>query len=531
MSKTDPTQHNTGSILIVDDTPTNLDVLVDYFHDLGFDVLVATDGHGALEQMSHAKPDVILLESGSDTSEPAFEALNEGDVVGDAYAGLRPTRSRRVGGTSGLWNTPADLQQRGIGAKYVPLDPVDFEQRPHVELSGWPFGHREIERYYARAETLCGLAPVGATSGPGKTPRSDATFARFGRQDTGARFSRLVPGAYRVAPRGALIDPLVSRLLQAPNVRLCTRSTVLKLDSGSSGRAITRAQVSSLGGPTWYVRARRFVLCAGAVENARLLLLSADAREARWGNSRWIGRCFMEHPRDSALALVDCARDRYRDLAFYDLHADGAAVVVGRLGLAAEVVRDGEVPNASVTLLPRCRPWVRFGRSIVGSFGASWPPAGHGWSRASSPALAYDGFRLLLNLEQRPHPENRITLGERCDALGCPVAELHWRWRELDQALLDRLRRVVTEEFASMGLGRIEVTSSAPPDPNAHHHAGTTRMHDDARFGVVDATGRVHGTDNLFVAGASVFPTAGFANPVLTIVALAVRLAEHLRAR
>jgi choline dehydrogenase-like flavoprotein len=138
----------------------------------------------------------------------------------------------------------------------------------------------------------------------------------------------------------------------------------------------------------------------------------------------------------------------------------------------------------------------------------------------------FDGFTILLNLEQTPSPENRIVLGARRDAFGVPLPELHWRWHEADRERLTRLRDVVARELGA--LGRIEIATDTIPDPNAHHHAGTTRMHADASHGVVDADCRVHGVDNVFVAGASVFPTAGFANPMLTIVALAARLADHL---
>jgi choline dehydrogenase-like flavoprotein len=139
---------------------------------------------------------------------------------------------------------------------------------------------------------------------------------------------------------------------------------------------------------------------------------------------------------------------------------------------------------------------------------------------------AYDGFAVLLNIEQTPHPENRVALSTRRDALGVPFPALHWSWRADDHARLERLRALVARELEA--IGTVTIDHVLRPDPNAHHHAGTTRMHDDPRFGVTDAHGRVHATDNLYVAGASTFPTAGFVNPMLTIVALSVRLARYL---
>ncbi|MFI5243276.1 MAG: GMC family oxidoreductase, partial [Gemmatimonadales bacterium] len=158
---------------------------------------------------------------------------------------------------------------------------------------------------------------------------------------------------------------------------------------------------------------------------------------------------------------------------------------------------------------------------------ARWLPSeSHGWSGRRSTSRAFDGFSLLLNLEQTPHPENRVTLSQRRDSLGVPLPFLHWRWRDDDQGRLERLRTIIARELET--IGSVTEDREVPLDPNAHHHSGTTRMADDPRHGVTDRHGRVHAMENLFVAGASNFPTAGFANPVLTIVALTLRLARHL---
>jgi len=154
---------------------------------------------------------------------------------------------------------------------------------------------------------------------------------------------------------------------------------------------------------------------------------------------------------------------------------------------------------------------------------------GYGWS--GKRALECDAFQLLINVEQRPNPENRIVLSSDHDFFGVPRPVLHWRWRPEEQEQLERLRAVLTSGLEAARLGRVRFRAGSRPDPNSHHHAGTTRMHIDPRFGVVDADGRVHGMDNLYVTGGSAFPTAGFANPTLTIVALALRLAQHLSQR
>ena len=246
----------------------------------------------------------------------------------------------------------------------------------------------------------------------------------------------------------------------------------------------------------------------------------------------------MEHPRDYALRLVPRSKDVFREIAFYDLHRSrDDAWIIGRLALGESMLRSHGCPNASVTLLPRPRrrPWLE---TVGKTLGPRRRPlfqhratVAYGWSGTKNVAQRCDALQVLINLEQHPHPDNRVVLSSERDEFGVPRVELHWRWRGTEQAVLARLRALVADRLSAIGLGSVHVSEDARPDPNAHHHAGTTRLNVDPRQGVVDPDCRVHGTNNLYVAGASVFPTTGFANPTLTIVALAVRLADHLTAR
>jgi choline dehydrogenase-like flavoprotein len=245
----------------------------------------------------------------------------------------------------------------------------------------------------------------------------------------------------------------------------------------------------------------------------------------------------MEHPRDRALSLQPYSPRLFSEARFYDpdLAKDGT-LICGRVGLSEGAVLTEGLPNASVTLLPKVRERSRLVDRVVGlwlcphSSGLRGLRGGYGWSRMKEPARWLGGFSLLTNIEQYPDPENRVVLSKRKDPLGLPRAALHWRWTKEEQGTLERLRKTLAISIERSGMGKVTILEDMAPDPNACHHAGTTRMHDDPRIGVVDSHGRVHGTDNLFVAGASVFPTAGFANPTLTIVALAIRLAHFLRA-
>jgi choline dehydrogenase-like flavoprotein len=470
--------------------------------------------------------DAVMLESGGFRAERGIQKLNEGDTVGDAYAGLQHTRHRQVAGSANIWNTPVG---RKLGAKYVPLDPWDFQQREDVPHSGWPLDYPHLRPFYERAQEICGLGPlayegmdwfVGQESGPSLDGHLSQRVYQFG-------LGRPFTSTY------------LKEIRESANVRLVHHSTAVRLETEAGGRRIVGLSVGTLSGRRFRVRARWILLAAGAIENARLLLLSEGPGGDALGNQHdWVGRCFMEHPRDYALTLVLRSPDLFHSLACYDARPrPSGSIVGGRMALDQATVLSAGLPNASVSLLPReaARPSLfRLPRRLLAcphSSGRQGRRGGYGWSRMKEPSRWFDGFKLIVNLEQRPHVENRVALSRAMDPLGVPRPEVYWRWRDEEQAGLQQLRRGLASWVEASGLGRVEVRSSEEPDPNACHHAGTTRMHADPGQGVVDPNGRVHGTDNLYITGASVFPTAGFANPTLTIVALALRLADHLASR
>ena len=462
--------------------------------------------------------DVIVLESGGRRREGEILALNDGDMSGDVYAGLGATRHRGVGGTALLWNSSVGGR---IGAKYAPLDAADFEAHPGREYSGWPFTLEDLRADYERAQQICGLGPFSYDA---------AAWANALHQPWSAPGFALVSRVYQAGTRDALLSPLRESIRRATNVRLCTHASAITLHGDPSKRAITGVAVGTPGGSRWRVRAKRIVLAAGAVENARMLLLTDEGSGALGNASGWVGRGFMEHPRDRALTLHPRSADLYARSAFHDQwRADDGTWLVGRLALDRDGLDSEDLLNASATLLPRASEKRLRLRAALPSFAARWIRSeGHGWSRSGGGARAYDGFTVLLNVEQTPHRDNCVNLSARRDSLGLPLPALHWRWHADDHARLERLRARFARELEAFGA--VAIDHDAQPDPNAHHHAGTTRMHADPRHGVTDGQGRVHGTDNLYVAGASTFPTAGFVNPMLTIVALSVRLARHLNA-
>jgi choline dehydrogenase-like flavoprotein len=485
-------------------------------------------GIALARECSRRGVDVLLLESGGIRPEVWPQTLNEGAVTGDSYAGLRPTRHRQAGGTSQIWNTDVG----GVtGAKYLPLDPSDFEGLGGPLESAWPYGFADLLPWLRRAQALCGLGPFRYEG---------ADWAGADRSPLSLGDDSLTTRVYQFGAQRPFTETYLAEMRSAPGVRLCHHATVCELITDGTGRRILEARIGCRSGKPLSARAPVFVLAGGAIENARLLLASQGGRMSAIGNqSDLVGRCFMEHPRDRSLCLVPHTPEFLAAAAFYDFHRGGDGTIVGgRLAPADSALRRHRLPNFSVTLLPKAgassagTEWTaRLGRALRRLRRGAAPTAGYGWSELPEPSRRFSEVQLLINLEQRPDPKNRIVLGGARDRLGVPRAELQWRWSTEERAELDRIRGLLADWLEGAGVGRVRIDRERDADPNAHHHAGTTRMAVDERHGVVDPDCRVHGTDNLYVAGASVFPRAGCANPTLTVVALSLRLADHLGSR
>lgn len=457
---------------------------------------------------------VVLIESGGVDPLPDAQLLNAAAVEGDPYGGLERSRHRQVGGTARLWNTPL---RRVSGAKFVPLDPVDF--RGVNGRPAWPLQYADLEPDYRRAHAVAGLGRFEYQGSGWQLPPSPV----------GADHPALAARVFQFGPAARICEDLPAALARAANVTLCHGATVVRFRW--RGDSVEAVEAVTAGGGALTIRTRRLVLAAGGVENARMLLVEAEAGNLR-DQSGWLGRGFMEHPRDYSLTLG--AGVPSRRLEFLDTHVVEGATVCGRLALREEAILKDGLPNASVTVLPMGRSlrpfhW-RLERLARRRFGVSlsWPP-GFGWSRLPRFARRFSGFQVLVNFEEFPHPDNRLVLDSATDALGVRRVRLQRRWQRADAARHERLRSLIALSLAEIGLGPVALGPLVQPDANSHHHMGTTRMGADAQAGVTDIHGQVFGTGNVFVAGASVFPAAGFANPTLTSIALSLRLARWLK--
>jgi choline dehydrogenase-like flavoprotein len=457
---------------------------------------------------------VCLLESGGFEPDEAvqdlYRGVARGTILGPGSHYLAGGRLRYFGGTTNHWQ-----------GWCRPFEPIDFTARPWIAASGWPFDRSHLDPWYGRARAVIGLAAFD----------DDAVAAAAGPPP-------LLPGGSRVPTRFYYLQPTRfgvahrARLAAAPNLRVLLHASAVGVRVGAGDDRVRRIDAATLAGTRFAVLARWFVLACGGIENARLLLLSDDARERGLGNERdLVGRYFCDHPHlEAGHALLFRGEESLR---LYDYAFDPrlGQTRIGVLGLAPEAQREHELLNCSVELRAAdavSRP------ELADPLGAVAPlldRPGQDPPARSTTTLA----TLTVRTETTPNPESRVTLTGERDALGQRRPKLAWRILPGDRRRLRRALAVVGSELGRQGVGRVHlVEPGEAPWRGAyggHHHIGTTRMHPDPHRGVVDADCRVHSTANLFVAGSSVFPTSGFANPTLTLVALAIRLADHLKAR
>jgi len=151
------------------------------------------------------------------------------------------------------------------------------------------------------------------------------------------------------------------------------------------------------------------------------------------------------------------------------------------------------------------------------------------WSMLPNTDKTFGSMEPEFYLEQPPDPSNRVSLSTELDSVGCRRTLVTWRWGQQSRDSAHRAGILLNKSFERARLGRLVPLRHPRVHTTGHHHLGTTRMHNSPAVGVVDPNCRVHETNNLFIAGSSVFCTGDYANPTLTIIALAIRLAEHLK--
>lgn len=447
--------------------------------------------------LARARPDwqIVLAEGGGETL-PTPEQNDSYQAAGDSpetYP-LGATRLRFLGGTSNHW-----------GGWCRPMDPEIFQPRDWLASDGWPIDYDALRPYYRQAATWC---EIDSDDYDADSHLTDHTDTLLDVSDS----SLLCHKLFRFSPPTRFGQRYYQDMADATNLQCWLNATAVDLTIGRS--RVSDVELANRNGLRARLNARHVVVAMGGVENARFLLSLQAKADRRTGlASPALGRHFADHLGFAPVRALLPARLDYGRRA----HESGPIMPV--LSLRAEAQRDLRLANSSITLIPLADAQTlpqRYGRNTAFGLGGD----------------DYWWYRAQIVIEPQANPDSRITLSDERDALGVPRLRMDWNIHEADRERGDRLVQALSEDWGSRRIGRLlalpplEAFERAPTFVS--HHMGATRMSESAESGVVDAHGRVHGMDNLHVAGSSVFPTYGFSNPTLTIVALAVRMAERL---
>ena len=533
--------------------------------------------------LARAGIDVIILESGIEDETQEHAALNQVENVGElSHPRQIAKRSHFHGLYSKTWSQvtqPFGVRCRALGGsthawsgKSAPFDPIDFSARPWVQHSGWPMSREDLDPYILRAMEELNLCP----------DEPDARFRDEHLQSFFWQFARSRIDSADVMRFGAeLLGKSVAGL------RIFLDATVSQIFLDKPGQRFSHLEVRSYDGKLRHVEADVCILAASGIENPRLLLASRAGDPSGIGNAHdLVGRHLMDHlgaqigtiPAES-MAQVN------RRFGFSSVRHKGREhMFMHGLAITPETQQTDCLLNAAVYFTPIRSPddpldalrrllklKSKNAFRDLGSLvtGAGWLVRGIGtkvllhdrfpkplkdlvinMAIRVNPDLVADeflsqgvphkmvGLAIDAIIEQEPNPDSRISLSRESDRFGVPMARIDWQFNDREQRTFRRLAELVQEAFSKMAITDIRLESwvlagdaGCPVIIDMGHTLGATRMAADPRFGVVDADCKVHGVEGLYVAGGSVFPTSGHANPTLMMLALAIRLADHLKSR
>ena len=511
--------------------------------------IIGTGPAGATiaRELSNTSLRVTILESGGLVRQEEADTLNEIESVGwprvmDQWL----VRNRIVGGSSSTWT-----------GRCAPFDEIDLQSREWLPYSGWPLRLEDLTPYLDRSAMYLGI---------------DArNWSMDGQDQEDSR-----PRAWRCRPDPDKLLPMIWQYSQdssnrydrirfgrgldsqlGPNVTLITNATVLRINVNSSGAAVESVEFAAIDGRRWLLPVSTIVLCAGGIENARLLLSSDNEMSCGLGNGKGlVGRFLMDHPRTTVAKFpMEMAKTVLSEFPLFRPRTDNASLRHPGMRLSPTIQRSEQLLNCAIWVRDHRKPvspreWLA--RFALGKFSIrqdlrtmsaqvallAYDLRQHLISRQGLPGGELYAVTLDAMCEQCPNPESRLTLSDRRDHLGMRIPRIDWRVSEREARTLRRITELTVEHLTRIGVEPPALEDWVADEAmlpqtikDAAHPTGTTRMADDPARGVVNSQCQVHGISGLFVGGSSVFPTSGHANPTQLIVALALRLADILKDR
>lgn len=501
-------------------------------------------------ELSRQGVGTLVLESGGYQADDKTRDLYRGESTGIPYFFADGCRSRFLGGSSNCW-----------GGWCRPFCRQDFEARSWIPHSGWPITLDDLMPYYSRAQKVLRMGPVEYNPDywVNKVNREDVRRLPLPSEEIEDIITQFSP------PARLGIDYMPA-LKSSTNLSVFLYANVVDIETCPELKEVRRVQVKTLSGRQISVTAKKFVLATGGIENARLMLACNKQASAGLGNANdLVGRFFMEHPRTTTAEVV--FKPEWRKNKLYDhryhyhnpqVGADGICIA-GQFAVTEGAQRREGLMNCSSwfyselqgersgpgdalvnikhRMLRKARPETSMKGDISTIIRHPVDTAGYLAGYVfPHPALMHR-TRIRTICEPNPDPDSRVTLSAtEKDALGIPRVEVNWKLDNKVRNTFNRSVEMLKDALEAGGAAKVTLEPRIPdgewPDTFEHHgtwhHMGTTRMHDSPKKGVVDRNCRVHGMNNLFIAGSSVFTTGGANYPSLTLTALAMRLADRI---
>jgi len=476
------------------------------------------------------------------------------------------SRERVLGGASTTWS--------GLSS---PLDPVEMNERTFLQVPGWPISRATLLPYYQAAADRYRFPPLSLFD-------PEALAAIKAKGDLKPDWRKVEEKTFMAPVEPQHFGREFEQIFEVPGIDGYLDATLTQLRRDPVQPSIACGEVRTSSGGLFQIKAKTFVLATGGIENARILLNSQDLCPQGLGNENdQVGRYMMNHPKNY-YGTIQLNRP-VQDLSYFfgSLYQGFAGYAGLRLGEALQA--DQHCLNSYVRFEPLF-PWsdnkgvealvflAKQSKFILKSWKhrkkdqvvplRDYAETGDDsdlqnerkstlewlrlfyWIMINTPQVVqYLYFRLLKKtgprirtvrlrnfMEMEPDPENRVVLGKELDVYGQPIPIVKHQCSTLDRRSLEKLHTVLMKETTRNGLGKLTTDLQRedpwPIDLDASHHMGTTRMGDDPANSVVNRDCRLHSIENVYLTGGSVFSTCGCANPTFTIVALAIRLAEHL---
>jgi len=497
-----------------------------------FDTCIVGAGAAGLtlaHELLEAGKSVALLEGGGLSRwEMRSQALNRSYFSGLPFDGAHAGRFRGVGGTTSAW-----------AGQIMELDEIDFEKRQWVPGSSWPISKSDLIPFYRRATQLEGVSNLAQDD--------DTVWSEVGlqRPDLG---EELEIGFSRFCP-----EPKFSRVFASTinhsKIVLITHANAYKMNFSDENKDLVQSiSFRSLNGREGTCIAKSFVLCLGGIESSRFLL---NQTYSPWNAGGLVGKSFQDHIRCHAAEVIP--KVTKPDNWFFG-PLPIAHKYTPKIKLSATAQRKHRLLNScgmiemhddrfrtmrtaiQILLGPAASVTARqFMDMTVDAPNVLWQRLKS--KRTPGYTLSRTKPFLIVNCEQPPESESRITLSRHLDKIGLYRAHIDWRVSEWEISTIRTYFRFAAEFFSRTQSAKIipdkrlfteKITDIITDN---FHHCGGTRMAINPSYGVVDRNLCLFGIGNAYVCSASVFPSSGFANPTHTVIALAIRLSEHLNLR